>query len=74
MRAGVAATQQVLMFAGQELEDDALLERDVKIDQYNLADKVGRRGTAMTGCRSLCGHGAAMPSGLLAAVQRLTVH
>lgn len=27
------------MFAGQELQDDLLLERDYKLDGYSLADK-----------------------------------
>ena len=40
--AGVPAPQQVLMFAGQELQDDLLLERDYKLDSYSLADKVRR--------------------------------
>ena len=30
------------MFAGQELQDDLLLERDYKLDSYSLADKVRR--------------------------------
>ena len=49
------------MFAGQELQDDLLLERDYKLDSYSLADKVRRRWLAVVGglllrggCRPLC--------------------